>query len=181
MFEKPHSTACMKFDVKNKKAILFFGGLAAFAILLAVGVNFALKLVPVPPPVSPQSLPPLGSDEIEDVVPEERGGVFHIQEGTLDHRPIRYTQEGFSPRSITIQASDDLGCLTTVVNQSDAPLRVGVSPHGLAGDPGANYGEIAPGRAGVLDTRYSDLVGITLHNHGHPEHEFSVVYGHGCK
>lgn len=179
MFEKPHSTACMKFDAKSKKLMLFFGGLTLFVILLAIGVNFLLKLVPVPAPVPPPSPPALGSDETK--ASEESGGVFHIQAGTVDHRPIRYTQEGFSPRSITIQASDDLGCLITVVNQSDAPLRVGVGPHDPAGDPGANYGEIQSGKAGIIDARYADLEGITLHNHARPEHEFSVIYGPGCK
>ncbi len=171
----------MKFDVKNKKALLFFGGLAIFAVLLVVGVNFALKFVPVPPPVLPQSLPPLDNNGAKVAPVEERGGVFRVQEGTVDHRPIRYTAEGFSPRSITIQSSDDLGCLITVVNQSDVPLRVGVSPHDAPGDPGANYGEIQPGRAGVLDTRYSDLDGISLHSHSRPEHEFAVMYGVGCR
>ncbi len=179
----------MSFDIKDKKLMLFFGGLAVFVVLLIIGIDFALKLVPVPvpPPAGPDGavgadgLPPLGNGESEIVPTKESGGVFRIQEGTVDHRPIRYTEEGFSPRAITIRASDDLGCLITVVNQSNASLRVGVGPHDPAGDPGANYGEIQPGRAGVLDVRYSDRAGVSLHSHSRPEHEFSVVYGDGCK
>ena len=168
--------------MKYKKLMLLFGGFGAFAVLLVVGVNFALKLVPVPTSrtVLPQALPPPGNEESEIAPVEKGGGVFHIQAGTRDHRPIRYTKEGFSPRAITIQASDDLGCLITVLNGADTPLRVGVSPHDTAGDPGANYGEIQPGKAGVLDTRYSGLTEVVLHNHLNPAHEIEVAYGSGC-
>lgn len=160
----------------DKKLIIFFSGLALFAAALVLGANFFLRRIPAPPP--PQPLPALQG---ETAMPDENGeGVFRIQKGTVDRRPIRYTAEGFSPARIVIQETDDLGCLITVVNQSAAPLRVGVGPHDPAGDPGANYGEITPGAAGILDVRYSGLLEVTLHNHAHPAHEFVAAYGPGC-
>jgi len=50
-----------------------------------------------------------------------------------------------------------------------------------AGDPGADYGAIAPGGSGLLDTRYPGFAEMTLHSHMTPAHEFTVVYGEGCK
>lgn len=163
----------------TKKLALFFGGLAVFAAVLIAGANFLLKRVPTPP--APQPLPALKSEDSDAALEGDGGAVFHIQEGTVDRRPVRYTHDGFSPARIIIQETDDLGCPITVLNQSDAPLRVGVNPHDPAGDPGANYGDIAPGKAGVLDVRYSGLQEITLHNHSNPAHEFTVVYGVGCQ
>ncbi|MBI4132232.1 MAG: hypothetical protein HY474_01225 [Candidatus Sungbacteria bacterium] len=160
----------------SKQLILFFGGLALFAVLLTFGANFFLRRIHVEPPqpFTPLPISSGGSQESDD------GGMFQIQKGTVDRRPVRYGPDGFSPRTIAIHESDDLGCLITVINQSDAPLKVGASPHDPAGDPGANYGEIAPGKAGVLDVRYSGLTEIMLHNHASPAHEFVVTYGPGC-
>src|SRR3989344_4398638 len=162
----------------NKKLILFFSGLALFTAVLVLSADFFLGRIPAPPPASPE----LQRDEPPQPLPalpekgampnEDDGTAFHIQEGIVDHRPVRYTVTGFSPRRIIIQETDDLGCLITVVNQSDAPLRVGVNPHDPAGDPGANYGEITPGKASILDVRYSSLQEITLHSHSDPMHEF---------
>lgn len=165
-------------NLGNKKIMFFFGGLALFAAALVLGADFFLRRVPAPPP--PQPLPALQEEE-EAMPDEDNGAVFQIQKGTVDRRPVRYTADGFSPARIVIQETDDLGCLITVVNQSAAPLRVGVGPHDPAGDPGANYGEITPGKAGILDVRYAGLLAVTLHNHAHPAHEFSVAYGEGCQ
>ncbi|MDP3727689.1 MAG: hypothetical protein Q8R35_03585 [bacterium] len=165
----------------DKKVIFFFSGLALFTAALVLGADFFLRRVPVPPPPA-LPLPPIIDEGANDGGSNGDGGaVYHIQKGTVDHRPIRYTAAGFSPTHIIIQETDDLSCLITVVNQSDAPLRVGVNPHDPAGDPGANYGEITPGKAGILDVRYSGLLEVSLHNHQNPGHEFSVEYGPGCQ
>lgn len=165
----------------KKTIVIFFGGLALAVLVLVLGANFLLKLVSVEekPASAPALLPKI---DINLKSPEEKQEPsFQIQKGAVDKRPIIYTSEGFRPKNVIIQASDDIGCLITVVNQSPAVLRVGVNPHSPAGDPGADYGLIQPGETGILDVRYPGLNEIMLHNHLNPTHEFSVQYGEGCK
>lgn len=165
---------------QNRNLVLFLGGLGGLVTVLVIGANYLLRLVPVEPPPASQLLPVIQAEDTdEDTAPSSP--VFRIQSGTVDHRPVGYTAEGFSPPRITIQETDSIGCLITVLNRSDVALRVGVSPHEAAGDPGADYGIIAPGASAVLDVRYTGLPGITLHNHARPEHEFTVTYASGCK
>ena len=164
--------------------VIFFAGLAAVAALLVFGANWLLgrvpaEALPAPKPAG-QSLPAADLPAAEPQPSEEPGASFRIQKGSVDRRPIVYSANGFAPARIAIQASDAIGCLITVVNRSERVLRVGVSPHDPAGDPGANYGEIAPGSSGILDVRYGGLDAITLHNHLVPTHEFTVAYGPGC-
>lgn len=161
----------------RKTLVLFFGGAALFATVLVVSVNAILKSVPTPAPTPASALPPIGD---EPAPASEEAPLFRIKKGAEDRRPIRYEGEGFTPSAVTIRNTDDLGCSISVQNRSSVTLIVGVSPHDPAGDPGANYGEIAPGETGVLDPRYAGLEQVTLHNHLHPAHEFTVVYGPGC-
>lgn len=168
-------------DSPNRKLIFFFSGLMLFAALLVIGTNFLLELVPAEEKPVRRTLPPIEAEK-NDMMPDGREGpLFRIQRGAVDLRPIIYTSGGFEPVHRTIQSSDDIGCLITVVNKSAAVLRIGVNPHDERGDPGANYGEIQPGETGILDVRYPGLVTITLHSHSQPEHEFSIAYGQGCQ
>lgn len=161
-------------ELKTKRAIFFLGGIAAFALVLVVGVNVLLRRVEpayIPPPPAENEPPPEENDEAE----------FRIQKEFLDSRPVTYTLDGFSPQTLTIQEGDSAGCMISVLNRSDSAIKVGVSPHDPAGDPGADYGEISPGNTGILDVRYSGLAEISLHNHFRPEHGFTVTYGPGCE
>lgn len=169
----------------------FVIGLTLGAVVIVAGTILALRQV-VPPPSSPVELPPL-----PEVAPA--GGTIRVEppggsgltppgaplqiiepvEG--DPNPIRYTGQGFAPIEKTIRLSDALGCLLTMVNDAREPLRVGVSPHADAGDPGADYGVILPGESQLLDVRYPGLSAIALHNHAIPAHSFRVTYGTGCQ
>ncbi len=169
-------------DPQNKKLIIFFAGLIGVAIVLVLGVNFLLKLVPVEEESSGRILaPPEAKVRLEGPDGKEAPVYRIIEPDAADTRPITYTAAGFSPSLVTIRASDPIGCLITVINRSSAPIRVGVNPHNPAGDPGANYGETPPGQTGILDVRYPGLTEISLHGHPNVAHEFRVIYGQGCR
>ncbi len=170
-------------DPENKKLILFFCGLGLGVLLLIVVTNALLKLVPSPEHERGGELPEIESDR-PPATPGSGGEpkTEQAKPGIIDRRPITYTASGFSPTSVTVRISDEgVGCLITVVNRTDAPLKIGVSPHEDTGDPGADYGFIQPGETGILDVRYLGLSEITLHSHQNPAQEFRVIYGQGCK
>lgn len=165
----------------SRRTFVFLGGLALFALLIIFGADTLLKRVPasqsVPPPSSPETEP--APDSAPGV--EENSAPFSIERGAEDRRPLIYGSGGFQPTALTIQETDDLGCVITVINRSSTLLGIGVDPHNPAGDPGANYGEIGPGERAIIDTRYNVPNGVRLHNHLNPEHGFAVTYGPGCQ
>ncbi len=167
----------------NQRLIFFFGGLAVFVALLAAGTNLFLKRIPVEPggqPVLPPAAVEVRPERPEES--EENGGRYRFSPpGTVDPRAITYTEDGFRPNTLTIRATDPIGCLITVINRSGRKIRVGVSPHREGGDPGADYGELTPGETGTYDVRYPGLSAVALHSHTHPGHGFTVVYGPGCR
>lgn len=171
----------------KKKLILLFGGIVLFAAVLILGTNMLLKLVPQEQKPEGSALPPIQTDtNIKIQAPGgtgtgREGPVYEIKSGAPDDRPIQYTTAGFSPQELTIRSSDVIGCVITVTNKSDAPLRVRVGPHDSVRDPGADYGIIASGETGILDVRYPGLTEIIMHNHDRPEHTFLVRYGEGCR
>lgn len=170
-----------------RRLAIFFGGLAVLTAAVVFGVNLALKRFgpPLAPTPAATTLPlPSVDIGVEPPASKDSGAerpTFHIQPGAVDRRAVGYTAEGFQPQHITIRATDDIGCLITVVNQSGAGLRVGVNPHDQAGDPGADYGVIPPGETGILDVRYPGFEAIALHAHHNPAHSFSADYGQGCR
>ncbi|MEK7464781.1 MAG: hypothetical protein AAB591_00010 [Patescibacteria group bacterium] len=167
---------------KKQKFVLFFVGLAGFAALLVLGTNAALKLVP-PEEHSrePKTLPPIDAT-VRIEAPDNSSSVrTNIIESPVDSRPINYTATGFTPAELTVRASDPIGCIITVTNQTAQQIRVAVSPHAASGDPGVNYGELAPGETGIYDVLYPGLTEISLHNHLRPEQEMKIIYGEGCR
>lgn len=169
----------MTLDRETQKLVLFFGSLALFAAVLAIGTNLLLKSLPQDG-ASEVTLPPV---KTEGERPPESDGARTkvIAPGTVDPRAIRYTETGFEPVLVTIRASDPIGCLISVINRSQRPIRLGVNPHAETGDPGANYGELAPAETGIYDVRYAGFVEILLHNHSAPSHELKVMYGASCQ
>lgn len=163
-------------NITPKKLIIFFGGLAVLVALMVAGANLAPKRL-VPEDRGERTLLPAIQEE---TMPE--GATKIVEPATVaDTRPITYTATGFEPRETTIKSSDAYGCLVSVVNRSAAKIKVGVSPHAAAGDPGADYGELSPNEIGIYDVRYPGFETATLHNHFQPEHEFKVTYGGGCR
>lgn len=166
----------------NKKLFLFFGAMFLFAAVLTVGAGFVLKKIPI-------DSRPAGAVERDPVLPNIGGAegkpassISDIRDpAEMDNRPIIYAESGFSPGEITIKASDALGCVITARNKSNKIIKVGANPHAASGDPGANYGELAPGEVGIYDVRYPGLTEITLHNHFNPAEKFKIIYGEGCK
>lgn len=163
-----------------KKLYFFFGSLAAFAVVLIFGVNFWLKSVPgedndaTPPlpPITDENAPASGSESPIRIIDVGIAG---------DPRPITYTEDGFTPKEVTIKASDPVvGCVITVTNRTRAIIKVGLNPHLDAGDQGVDYKNLAPNDTGIYDVRYTDRAEAALHNHYKPEHTFTVIYGEGC-
>ena len=168
----------------NRKLFIIFGGLAVFVVLLVVGVNTALKLIPAPKIQSGGTAPIKNNGTIRIEAPDgnKNTKVNILDQSPPDPRAITYTENGFSVQNVTVSINDSIGCLITIINNTALPLHVGVGPHNPSGnDPGANYGDITPGESGILDPRYTGLAGITLHNHAKPVNELTVTYGEGCK
>ena len=161
---------------------MIFGGLVAFLVILVFGVNEILKHIPTKKASLPSTSIPAAGNNLKIEAPNgtKDTKVQIIDRPPDDPRVITYTEAGFSPNAITIKARDSMGCLISVKNATAKPLHVGVSPHNPAGDPGANYGNIAPNEDGILDVRYTGLTQITLHDHAKPQNQFTVTYGEGC-
>ncbi len=178
MFTRPDGKTLRQ--AQGKTLLWFFGGLLAFAVILIAGTNVILKSVPTEQPATNTSLPPL--DRTHENQPPKGGTQYNITDANVtDPRAIIYTNAGFALSTTTIKASDPVGCVITVENHSNRTIRVGVNPHRDAGDPGADYGELAPGAVGIYDVRYPGFSEISLHNHFQAAHGFTVIYGEGCR
>lgn len=166
----------------NRKLAFLLGGLGFFAALLVFGTNAVLERIPTGPPLPPPRLPPLDAGiRFEGPNPNAGPRTNIVDAEVTDPRQVTYGTGGFSPVEVTIQASDPVGCLITVINRSASTIRVGVNPHAASGDPGADYGELLPNERGIYDIRYPGLTEVILHNHARPAHEFKVIYGQGCR
>lgn len=162
-------------DGKTRRLVIFFASTAGFVLVLIFGTSMLLKFIPAEAPRAPTPIPtPVGNQE------KGTGTKSRITNDAGDTRPIIYAENGFTPTAITVYVADSIGCLISVINKTDRPLKVGVSPHDPAGDPGANYGIIQPGGTGIMDPRYPGLTEVGLHDHNMPEHELRVHYGLGC-
>lgn len=171
-----------------KRLAILFGGLTLLVVILILGTNALLERVPHTQPSEGSPLPPIRRDtDIRIQAPGDKGPgrtkgpIYEIKNSGVDDRPVTYTESGFTPAEFTIRSSDPIGCVITVTNKSVSSLRVRVGPHDPAGDPGADYGSIAPGQTGILDVRYPGLQEIILHSHDQPEQTFLVRYGEGCR
>lgn len=168
----------------GKTLAAFFGSLLALAAILVFATNWLLTRISPAPPTAPATILPSPDVDLRLESPAGNGDTsFTIQRGSIDPRPITYTEEkGFNPPRFEIRNDGPIGCLITVLNKSDARLRVGVDPHDPSGDPGADYGEIPPGGSALLDVRYPGLESVGLHNHLKPETSgLWVSYGEGCR
>ncbi len=168
-------------ELPAKKLLFFFGGLALFAAVLAVGVNFLLLRLTPEEQCCAVILPAIPYGDTPPQNGSEGAGTRIIAPGTVDPRALSYTVSGFEPHEITVRSGDPLGCLITVANRSTLGMRLGVNPHDPSGDPGANYGDLIPGQVGIYDVRYSGFDVILLHNHLNPAQGFRVRYGDGCR
>ncbi len=166
----------------NQKLAFLLGGLGLFAAILILGTNAILQRIPAEPPPPSPNLPPIDAGiRFEGPNPNASPRTNIIDAEVTDPRQITYSESGFSRATLTIRANDPIGCLITVLNSSTNTIRVGVSPHAATGDPGADYGELAPNESGIYDVRYPGLTDVTLHNHVNPGHEMKVIYGEGCR
>lgn len=150
-----------------------------FLLALAFGTNTILKRLAPPPGDSKATLPAPNANGASPQNPLE--GSATGSPVPVDSRPVRYSETGFEPTTLTVKSSDALGCLITIINASKTSLQVGVSPHRESGDPGSHYKAIKPGESIILDPRYPGLNNIHLHSHDRPEHKFRVEYGQGCQ
>lgn len=167
-------------NASAKKTAIFFSVLAAFVIILVTGANFLLKKVPSEAG-GPEKLAPLAPVEIPSPAAKDNtSGTSIISDIKTSNPEIIYKDDEFKPAEITIKASDPIGCLIVVTNKTNQIIRIGLSPHKESGDPGANYGTLAPGEQGIYDVRYPGLIDAGVHNHLKPGRELKVIYGEGC-
>lgn len=132
----------------------------------------------------------IGSGNLFEGTPKEtldapnvsgRGATHKIidKEG-LDKTEIIYKNGKFFPAVVTLeQDNSGIGCLITIVNRSEAPLTIRLSPHTERTDWGAQYDAIPPRGELIIDPRFR-IPKIAFHNHGKPSEEFSVNLRSSC-
>ena len=118
-------------------------------------------------------------------VPEEKPGEVPPQiqepnEAVLTPQVI-YDGQTFRPSRVLRDGPGSIGCIVVLLNRSVFPLKIGMSPHNPAGDPGPNYGTIAPGDKLQFDPRFVGIKALTFHNHNATEQEFMVEFGPNCQ
>ena len=168
----------MSLSTLTKKTWWIIGALALFTLALVIGTDFVLRRIP-PAPDRRNALPP-PEDRLPN--PPNDGNTHFIDTAPHDPRAVIYTDAGFSTRSITIRASDPIGCAMTIRNETAKLVTIRVGPHNPHGeDPGFPYQPIAPKETSVLDVRYAGLSRVTIHDHAKPHFELTVNYGEGCR
>jgi hypothetical protein len=96
---------------------------------------------------------------------------------------ISYRDHHFTPviTSLKLNASGT-GCVIKIVNESDTPLVVRLSPHekALKGNYGGQYDPIPPGKFIIIDPRF-DMGEESFHNFKIPNEEFHLRIGNSCR
>ena len=106
-----------------------------------------------------------------------------IPQGKLVLPTINYRDHHFTPVTTALeQNAQGTGCVIQVVNQSDTPLAIRLSPHekALKGNYGGQYDPVPPGKSIIIDPRF-DLGYVSFHNHAIPREEFHVRIGNSCR
>ncbi|MBI3442770.1 MAG: hypothetical protein HY007_03320 [Candidatus Sungbacteria bacterium] len=96
---------------------------------------------------------------------------------------INYRDHRFTPLTTTLeQNAKGTGCVIRIVNQSNTPLMVRLSPHekALKGNYGGQYDPIGPGKSIIIDPRF-DMGYESFHNFNAPSEEFHVRLTNSCR
>lgn len=96
---------------------------------------------------------------------------------------INYRDHGFTPTTTTLeQNAKGAGCVIRIINQSNAPLVIRLSPHekALKGNYGGQYDPIPPKKSIIIDPRF-DMGYESFHNHNTPSEEFHVRLANSCR
>lgn len=167
-----------------KNNYLFLGGGA----LLFLGVAAFLFFPAAPIPSSPDSSSsrnitvPAPEPVTSPVVPPPAASAkTTITEEDTDIVTVRYrATDGFSPKQITITSAGLRACIFRVINESNTPLTIRLSPHRPQDDWGSPYPPIPSHGESLIDPRYR-LDRIAFHNHEKPAEELRVSLEEACK
>ena len=156
-------------DISIKQLFKFFAVITAIIALFVAGAYLFLRWA------------------VNVEAPEEKPGeappqtqIREPNESELTPQVI-YDGQVFRPARVLRDGSGSIGCLVVLVNRSIVPLRIGLNPHNPAGDPGPNYGTIAPGDKLIFDPRFVGITGFRFHNHANPQQEFFIELGPKCQ
>lgn len=112
----------------------------------------------------------------ENILPEENIATEEIpQEDTTPKATVFYSGNEFTPNNVVVKDA----CLLEIVNKSEEPLLIRLNPHSEKNNIGVQYPKIAPENSLLLDPRYR-IPQIGFHNHGNPNHAFSVTLDKEC-
>ena len=159
-------------NISVKQLVIFFAVITAVIAAFIIGANLFLKWG-----ISVE--PSKGETKLED-----------IQTGTPEVKPadkveltptVIYDGKSFQPPRVFRDGSGSVGCLVVLVNRSGSPLRIGVSPHNPARDPGPDFGFTASGDKLIFDPRFIGIAELKIHNHEKPSEEFTIILGPKCQ
>lgn len=106
-----------------------------------------------------------------------------IPQGNLSLPTINYRDHKFTPLTTALEKNTkSTGCVIQVVNQSNAPLTIRLSPHekALKGNYGGQYDPVLPGKSIIIDPRF-DMGYESFHNFKIPSEEFHIRIGNSCR
>ncbi|MFY9462402.1 MAG: hypothetical protein WAP51_04340 [Candidatus Sungiibacteriota bacterium] len=154
-------------DMSIKQLLKFFAVITLIVALFIAGAYLFLRWavnVEVPEAKPSEALPQIRKPNESELTPQ-----------------VIYDGQAFRPARVLRDGSGSIGCIVVLVNRSIIPLRIGLNPHNPAGDPGPNYGTIAPGDKLIFDPRFVGITGLRFHNHASPEQEFFIELGPKCQ
>ena len=128
-----------------------------------------------------------GSEKIESGanIPASNGPTVKVQsdENVNDvvENQVLYTEGGFSPEVISIEASRGLGCAINIQNKSSHNLKLGLSPHQEPRDPGPDYPVIPAGQHFLFDPRFTGYTELRFHDHQNQNLNFLVKFEKSCR
>lgn len=159
-------------NISVKQLLIFFGVITLVIAAFIVGANFFLKW-------GIQVEVPKGELKLDEPTP---GAVKIKSADEVELTPtVIYDGNGFRPERVFRDGSGSVGCIVVLVNRSGVPLRVGLSPHDRAGDPGPNFGFTAHGDKLIFDPRFTGISELKVHNHDKPGQDFTIILGERCR
>ncbi len=145
-------------------------------VMLAVIVFVMLRLASAPEETHQASPEPRAAPSSP---PSQDTPQVQISDEALTGPTVYYTKTGFFPPEVSVKVASG-GCIVQIINQTSESLTLRLSPYDPKGVTGPQYEPVPTGGAILIDPRFR-VPEIAFHDRVHPDKEFSVTLGTGCK
>ncbi|MBI3627804.1 MAG: hypothetical protein HY220_03645 [Candidatus Sungbacteria bacterium] len=102
------------------------------------------------------------------------------QDNARENR-IEYTRNAFIPNLLNLSITKGLGCIVNIVNKSDKPLAIAISPNHKKTDPSPLYISLDPGKNELFDPRFTGISQLTYYDQSNPVLHFLVTFDKSCQ